>query len=73
MTTGPQFDWAGVIFYLVLAAAWGMGAYWLWPDGVTDIPISRLTLGLLVKAGGAVLMGILAIASIFGAITDAFD
>jgi hypothetical protein len=66
-----EFDWAGVIFHLVLAACFAAVAYWLWPDGITDIPMARLTLGLLLKAGGTVLLGMLALASIFGAISDA--
>ena len=73
MTTTGDAKVAGVVFRLVLAVAWGTGAYWLWPDGVTDIPISKLTLGLLLKAGGAVVCGLLAIVATFGAITGGFD
>jgi hypothetical protein len=64
---------AGAIFYLVFATAWAIGAYWLWPDGVTDIPLSALTLGALLRACGAVFMSIAALGCIVGAITDAFD
>lgn len=63
---------AGAIFYLVVAAAWAFGAYWSWPDGVRDISMASLTLSLLLKAAGAVVMGCLALLAIFEAGRDAF-
>ena len=64
---------AGVVFYLIFAALWAAGAFWLWPNGVTDIPLSSLTLGGLLRAAGAALMGLIAVICVFGAINDAND
>lgn len=64
---------AGAIFFLAFAAIWAGGAYWLWPDGVSDIPLSGLTLGSLFRAGAAVVFCLLSIGCIIGAIRDAFD
>jgi hypothetical protein len=61
-----------VIFYLAVAAAAAYGAWWLWPSGVTDIPVSSLTLGLLLKVGGAVFLGLVAIGAL-GGVVSAFD
>jgi hypothetical protein len=73
MTADTGAKAAGVIFYLGIAGAAGFGAYWIWPEGVTDVPLSRLTLGLLLKVGGSVLLGFIAFGAILGALTDAFD
>lgn len=63
----------GAIFYLCAAALWSGGAYWLWPDGVTDVPLSSLTLGALLRATGAIVCGFCALFCIGGAISDATD
>ena len=45
---------AGLIFSaaMVLAIS-GAGVFWLWPSGITEIPIAALTLGLIGRALGA--------------------
>jgi len=35
---------------------------WLWPDGITDVAFSALTIGLVLKAAGAVLAAITGLA-----------
>jgi hypothetical protein len=32
------------------------GAWWLWPTGVTEVPLSNLTLAMVGKAAGAVFL-----------------
>jgi hypothetical protein len=64
---------AGVIFWLVIASGAGYGAWWFWPSGVTDVPLSSLTLGLIGRAGSAAMLGVIALGAIGGALSDAFD
>ena len=48
---------------VLLMILWAVGAFLIWPDGVTDTPLSSLTLGSLLKAGGATLMVVFALAN----------
>jgi hypothetical protein len=50
-----EFAFRLVMGLAVLAMCW-YGAYWLWPPDLLDIPISSLTLGILLKASGSVLL-----------------
>lgn len=46
------------IFFLIFCAGLGAGAYLIWPDGITDLPLAAITLGALLKAIGSALMAI---------------
>lgn len=71
MTEWADFDWAGVIFGVVVAAAGFGAAYWLWPSGVTEIPVSQLTLGQIFRVIGSLFLGLIGVAGVAGAIKDA--
>lgn len=48
--------------YAVFVMAIGFGiAYALWPDGVTDTPLSSITFGALLRALGSIAVGIVTI------------
>ena len=55
---------------LVAAIAAGL-AYWVWPDGVTDKPLSSLTRDELLRAAAVGILGLAGIGAVFGAIRDA--
>jgi CDP-diglyceride synthetase len=63
MSTEPQFDWAGVIFGIVIAAAGFGAAYWLWP--------AELTIGQVARLFGALALGIFGVIGALWAIKDA--
>ena len=46
-----------LLFGLILGgvAAGIYGAWWLWPTGITEVPLSQLTLGMIGSAIGSVL------------------
>lgn len=72
--TQPRFDWAGVIFHATLACVGFGAAYWLWPSGVIDKPISVLTLGEILRALAAgVVALVVGVAGLLGAIKDASE
>jgi hypothetical protein len=54
----PQFDWAGVIFGLVVAGIGFAAFYWVWPSGALDKPISSLTLGELLRVAASIFLGV---------------
>jgi hypothetical protein len=58
----------GLIFLWGMSAAAGYGALWLWPEGITDVAVARLTIGMLLKAAGAVTLGFMCIGLFFGGI-----
>jgi hypothetical protein len=43
-----------------LAVGFGI-AYWLWPTGIADVPLSSITLGALLRALGAIIVGLIAL------------
>lgn len=45
------------LILLCIAVLPAYGALWLWPAGVFDAPIGQLTIAMLGKAVGAVLLG----------------
>lgn len=71
MTTDTQFDWAGVIFGLAVAAAGFGAAYFLWPSGAMDTSPSQVTMGQLFRMGGSGVLGLIGIVGIVWAIKDA--
>jgi len=54
-------------FLLILAVAAGFGAYWFWPSGIGDVPLSHLTLGMIGSAALSIFCGLVALAFIGGA------
>ena len=49
------------VIALGFAAALAFGSYWVWPTGITDIPLSAITLGNLLWAALSVGLGFLAV------------
>lgn len=51
----------GLLFVSAIVAVVGYyGVTWLWPIGITDMPLASLTLGLLSRAAGACLVAFVA-------------
>lgn len=67
-----QFDWAGVIFGVVVALLGFGGAYWAWPAGVMDRPISGLTVWEALRIAASALIGfVVGVGGVVSAIRDA--
>lgn len=45
----------GMMWFFGCIAGGIYGAWWLWPTGITDIPLSNLTLAIMGKAAGSIL------------------
>ena len=43
----------------VLVAMGVVIAYWVWPDGITEVPIEEIPISELIQAAGSVLVAIL--------------
>jgi hypothetical protein len=71
MTPGTSFDWAGVLFGSIVAVAGFGAAYWLWPEGMLDRPISTVTFREALKIGGSLALAFVGLAGVGGAIKDA--
>jgi hypothetical protein len=71
VTADSQFDWAGVIFGLCVAAIGFGAAYWAWPTGITDVPLSGLTLRQVLWLLGSLALGFVGVVGVFWAIKDA--
>ena len=60
---GKVKDVLGKAFVCVVLAAIACGgvygALWVWPDGITNTPLSALTLGMLFRAAASIAIGIL--------------
>lgn len=44
------------IAWVIAAVLFGIGlaiAYWVWPDGITDIPLAQITFGGLLRAAAS--------------------
>lgn len=59
-----------VVIQLVMAVALWIGAVWLWPDGIGDIPLGSLTLTILAKAMGSIFLVLLGVLGVHKAFTD---
>jgi hypothetical protein len=67
-----QFDWAGVILYVCIAAIGFGAAYLVWPAAGMDKPLSALTVSEALRIIGSLLLGlILGVGGLVGAIKDA--
>lgn len=71
MSAHSQFDWAGVIFWVIVSAMCFGAAYWAWPDGVTDKPIASLALRDVFWLIGSLVAGLFGVGGVVGAIRDA--
>lgn len=54
-----------LVWFLVVLAIGGSLAYLLWPEGITDIPLGELTLGVLARLGSSFVVGYVTIGLAF--------
>ena len=59
-----------VVIQLAFAVGCWVGAVWLWPDGIGDIPLGSLTLTVLAKAVGSFFLVLMGIFGVLKALTD---
>ena len=59
-TTNEQAQATTRVVAVVFLAIGLLAAYWVWPNGITDLTIASITLGALLRAVGS---GVIALAS----------
>lgn len=52
----------GLAFMFLCLAIGIYGAWWLWPTGITQVPLSSLTLGMIGSALGSIFAPLIALA-----------
>jgi hypothetical protein len=54
--TNEQAQRTTTIVGFVILAIGAIAAYFIWPSGIGDVPLASLTLGMLAKAAGSVVV-----------------
>ncbi len=71
MSDDSQFESGSTIFWIISACAAFGAAYWLWPEGISGIPVANLTLPQLAGLAGSAVSALIGGGAFAGAINDA--
>ena len=58
-----------IVGIILLGIALGI-AYWIWPEGITDLPLGAITLGQFLRAGAAIVVAFIPLSFLLGVILD---